>query len=110
MAYFSKNGNGIESNAYIYVQLQVTRTDYPTYSRFSVKSVAVSDTGTSSFIRGQVTTNQGGTSWTAATGWKSVSYNGTTTLATAMEKDWQGLPPTTMSTEPRAGASVPHRG
>lgn len=83
MAYFSKNGNGIDSNAYIYVQLQVTRTDYPTYSRFSVKSVAVSDTGTSSFIRGQVTTNQGGTSWTAATGWKSVSYNGTTTLATA---------------------------
>lgn len=83
MAYFSKNGNGIDSNAYIYVQLQVTRTDYPTYSRFSVKSVAVSDTGTSSFIRGQVTTNQGGTSWTSATGWKSVSYNGTTTLATA---------------------------
>ena len=83
MAYFSKNGNGIDSNAYIYVQLQVTRTDYPTYSRFSVKSVAVSDTGTSSFIRGQVTTNQGGTSWTAATGWKDVSYNGTTTLATA---------------------------
>lgn len=83
MAYFYKNGNGIDSNAYIYVQLQVTRTDYPTYSRFSVKSVAVSDTGTSSFIRGQVTTNQGGTSWTAATGWKSVSYNGTTTLATA---------------------------
>ena len=83
MAYFYKNGNGIDSNAYIYVQLQVTRTDYPTYSHFSVKSVAVSDTGTSSFIRGQVTTNQGGTSWTAATGWKSVSYNGTTTLATA---------------------------
>ena len=83
MAYFSKNGNGIDSNAYIYVQLQVTRTDYPTYSRFSVKSVAVSDTGTSSFIRGQVTTNQAGNSWTAATDWKSVSYNGTTTLATA---------------------------
>lgn len=83
MAYFSKNGNGIDSNAYIYVQLQVTRTDYPTYSRFSVKSVAVSDTGSSSFIRGQVTTNQAGNSWTAATGWKSVSYNGTTTLATA---------------------------
>ena len=83
MAYFYKNGNGIDSNAYIYVQLQVTRTDYPTYSHFSVKSVAVSDTGTSSFIRGQVTTNQAGNSWTAATGWKSVSYNGTTTLATA---------------------------
>ena len=83
MAYFYKNGNGIDQWAYIYVQLQVTRTDYPTYSRFSVKSVAVSDTGTSSFIRGQVTTNQGGTSWTAATGWKDVSYNGTTTLATA---------------------------
>ena len=83
MAYFYKNGTGIDSNAYIYVQLQVTRTDYPTYSRFSVKSVAVSDTGTSSFIRGQVTTNQAGNSWTAATGWKSVSYNGTTTLATA---------------------------
>lgn len=83
MAYYYKNGTGIDQWAYIYVQLQVTRTDYPTYSRFSVKSVAVSDTGTSSFIRGQVTTNQGGTSWTAATGWKSVSYNGTTTLATA---------------------------
>ena len=83
MAYYSKNGSGIDSSAYIYVQLQVTRTDYPTYSHFSVKSVAVSDTGTSSFIRGQVTTNQGGTSWTAATGWKDVSYNGTTTLATA---------------------------
>lgn len=83
MAYFYENGNGIDSNAYIYVQLQVTRTDYPTYSRFSVKSVAVSDTGTSSFIRGQVTTNQAGNSWTAATGWKDVSYNGTTTLATA---------------------------
>lgn len=83
MAYFSKNGSGIDSNAYIYVQLQVTRTDYPTYSRFSVKSVAVSDTGSSSFIRGQVTTNQAGDSWTAATGWKNVSYNGTTMLATA---------------------------
>lgn len=83
MAYYSKNGSGIDSSAYIYVQLQVTRTDYPTYSRFSVKSVAVSDTGTSSFIRGQVTTNQAGNSWTAATGWKDVSYNGTTTLATA---------------------------
>ena len=83
MAYYSKNGSGIDSSAYIYVQLQVTHTDYPTYSHFSVKSVAVSDTGTSSFIRGQVTTNQGGTSWTAATGWKDVSYNGTTTLATA---------------------------
>lgn len=83
MAYYYKDGSGIDSSAYIYVQLQVTRTDYPTYSHFSVKSVAVSDTGTSSFIRGQVTTNQGGTSWTAATGWKSVYYNGTTTLATA---------------------------
>ena len=83
MAYYYKDGSGIDSSAYIYVQLQVTRTDYPTYSHFSVKSVAVSDTGTSSFIRGQVTTNQGGTSWTAATGWKNVSYNGTTTLATA---------------------------
>lgn len=83
MAYYSKNGSGIDSSAYIYVQLQVTRTDYPTYSHFSVKSVAVSDTGSSSFIRGQVTTNQAGNSWTAATGWKSVSYNGTTTLATA---------------------------
>jgi hypothetical protein len=83
MAYYYKDGSGIDQWAYIYVQLQVTRTDYPTYSHFSVKSVAVSDTGTSSFIRGQVTTNQGGTSWTAATDWKSVSYNGTTTLATA---------------------------
>ena len=83
MAYFYKNGTGIDQWAYIYVQLQVTRTDYPTYSHFSVKSVAVSDTGTSSFIRGQVTANQGGTSWTSATDWKSVSYNGTTTLATA---------------------------
>lgn len=83
MAYYYKDGSGIDSSAYIYVQLQVTRTDYPTYSRFSVKSVAVSDTGTSSFIRGQVTTNQAGNSWTAATGWKDVSYNGTTTLATA---------------------------
>jgi len=83
MAYYSKNGSGIDSNAYIYVQLQVTRTDYPTYSHFSVKSVAVSDTGSSGFIRGQVTTNQGGTSWTASTGWKDVYYNGTTTLATA---------------------------
>lgn len=83
MAYYSKNGSGIDSSAYIYVQLQVTRTDYPTYSHFSVKSVAVSDTGSSSFIRGQVTTNQAGNSWTAATGWKDVSYNGTTTLATA---------------------------
>lgn len=83
MAYFYKNGTGIDSNAYIYVQLQVTRTDYPTYSRFSVKSVAVSDTGTSSYIRGQVTKNQAGNSWTSATDWKSVSYNGTTTLATA---------------------------
>lgn len=83
MAYYYKDGSGIDSSAYIYVQLQVTRTDYPTYSRFSVKSVAVSDTGSSSFIRGQVTTNQAGNSWTAATGWKNVSYNGTTTLATA---------------------------
>ena len=83
MAYYYKDGSGIDSSAYIYVQLQVTRTDYPTYSHFSVKSVAVSDTGSSSFIRGQVTTNQAGNSWTAATGWKSVSYNGTTTLATA---------------------------
>lgn len=83
MAYYSKDGSGIDSSAYIYVQLQVTRTDYPTYSHFSVKSVAVSDTGSSSFIRGQVTTNQAGNSWTAATGWKDVSYNGTTTLATA---------------------------
>ena len=83
MAYYYKNGTGIDQWAYIYVQLQVTRTDYPTYSHFSVKSVAVSDTGTSSFIRGQVTTNQAGNSWTAATDWKNVSYNGTTTLATA---------------------------
>ena len=83
MAYYSKNGSGIDSSAYIYVQLQVTRTDYPTYSHFSVKSVAVSDTGSSGFIRGQVTTNQGGTSWTASTAWKDVYYNGTTTLATA---------------------------
>ena len=83
MAYFYKNGGGIDANAYIYVQLQVTRTDYPTYSHFECKSVAVSDTGTSSFIRGQVTTNQGGSSWTGVTGWKSVSYNGTTTLATS---------------------------
>ena len=83
MAYYYKDGSGIDSSAYIYVQLQVTRTDYPTYSHFSVKSVAVSDTGSSSFIRGQVTTNQAGNSWTAATGWKNVSYNGTTTLATA---------------------------
>ena len=83
MAYYYKDGSGIDSSAYIYVQLQVTRTDYPTYSHFSVKSVAVSDTGSSSFIRGQVTTNQAGNSWTAATGWKDVSYNGTTTLATA---------------------------
>lgn len=83
MAYYYKDGSGIDSSAYIYVQLQVTRTDYPTYSHFSVKSVAVSDTGSSSFIRGQVTTNQAGNSWTAATGWKDVYYNGTTTLATA---------------------------
>lgn len=83
MAYYSQNGTGIDSNAYIYVQLQVTRTDYDTYSHFDLKSVAVSDTGSSGFIRGQVTTNQGGTSWTASTGWKDVSYNGTTTLATS---------------------------
>lgn len=83
MAYYSQNGTGIDSNAYIYVQLQVTRTDYATYSHFDLKSVAVSDTGSSSFIRGQVTTNQAGTSWTASTGWKDVSYNGTTTLATS---------------------------
>lgn len=83
MAYYSQNGTGIDSNAYIYVQLQVTRTDYDTYSHFDLKSVAVSDTGTSGFIRGQVTTNQGGTSWTASTGWKDVYYNGTTTLATS---------------------------
>lgn len=83
MAYYSQNGTGIDSNAYIYVQLQVTRTDYDTYSHFDLKSVAVSDTGSSGFIRGQVTTNQGGTSWTASTGWKDVYYNGTTTLATS---------------------------
>ena len=83
MAYYSQNGTGIDSNAYIYVQLQVTRTDYDTYSRFDLKSVAVSDTGSSGFIRGQVTTNQGGTSWTASTGWKDVYYNGSTTLATS---------------------------
>ena len=83
MAYYSQNGTGIDSNAYIYVQLQVTRTDYDTYSHFDLKSVAVSDTGTSGFIRGQVTTNQGGTSWTTSTGWKDVYYNGTTTLATS---------------------------
>lgn len=81
MAYYSQNGSGIDAWAYIYVQLQVTRTDYPTYSHFDLKSVAVSDTGTSGFIRGQVTTNQGGTSWTAVTGWKDVYYNSTTTLA-----------------------------
>ena len=77
MAYYYQNGTGIDSNAYIYVQLQVTRTDYDTYSHFDLKSVAVSDTGTSSFIRGQVTTNQTGTSWTASTDWKDVYYNGT---------------------------------
>ena len=81
MAYYSQNGSGIDAWAYIYVQLQVTRTDYATYSHFDLKSVAVSDTGTSGFIKGQVTTNQGGTSWTAATGWKDVYYNSTTTLA-----------------------------
>lgn len=83
MAYYSQNGTGIDSNAYIYVQLQVTRTDYATYSHFDLKSVAVSDTGSSGFIRGQVTTNQAGNSWTASTGWKDVYYNGTTTLATS---------------------------
>lgn len=83
MAYYSKNGTGIDANAYIYVQLQVTRTDYDTYSHFDLKSVAVSNTGSSGFIKGQVTTNQGGTAWTAATGWKDVYYNGTTVLATS---------------------------
>lgn len=83
MAYYSQNGTGIDSNAYIYVQLQVTRTDYDTYSHFDLKSVAVSNTGSSGFIKGQVTTNQAGTSWTASTGWKDVYYNGTTTLATS---------------------------
>ena len=89
MAYYSQNGSGIDSSAYIYVQLQVTRTDYATYSHFDLKSVAVSDTGTSGFIRGQVTTNQGGTSWTAATGWKDVYYNGTTTQD-VVETDGEG--------------------
>lgn len=83
MAYYSQNGTGIDSDAYIYVQLQVTRTDYDTYSHFDLKSVAVSDTGTSGFIKGQVTTNQAGTSWTAVTGWKDVYYNSTTILATS---------------------------
>lgn len=83
MAYDYANGSGIDSDAYIYVQLQVTHTDYDTYTHFDLKSVAVSNTGSSSFIKGQVTTNQAGTSWTASTDWKSVSRNGTTTLATS---------------------------
>lgn len=83
MAYDYQNGSGIDSDAYIYVQLQVTHTDYDTYTRFNLASVAVSDTGSSGFIKGQVTTNQAGTSWTASTGWKDVYYNGTTTLATS---------------------------
>lgn len=81
MATYSANGTGSQFNSYMHSRVEVTRTDYDTYSAFKVVCKVVSDGGSSSFIAGRATANSSG-GWGSYSSEMSVSAYGTTTLKT----------------------------
>ena len=81
MATYSANGSGSQFFNYMHARVEVTRTDYSTYSAFSVVCKVVSDGGSSSFIAGRATASSSG-SYGSYSSEQSVSAYGTTTLKT----------------------------
>ena len=81
MASYSGNGSGSGFYGYMHARVEVTRTDYDTYSALTVTCKVVSDGGSSSFIAGRATSSSSG-GWGAYSSEQSVSAYGTTTLKT----------------------------
>ena len=81
MATYSANGSGSQFSSYMHARVEVTRTDYDTYSALSVVCKVVSDGGSSSFIAGRATSSSSG-GWGSYSSEQSVSAYGTTTLKT----------------------------
>lgn len=81
MASYSGNGSGSGFYGYMHARVEVTRTDYDTYSALTVTCKVVSDSGSSSFISGRATANASG-GWGSYSYEQSVSAYGTTTLKT----------------------------
>lgn len=81
MATYSANGSGSQFSSYMHARVEVTRTDYDTYSALSVVCKVVSDGGSSSFIAGRATASSSG-SYGSYSSEQSVSAYGSTTLKT----------------------------
>lgn len=79
MATYSANGSGSQFSSYMHSRVEVTRTDYDTYSTLTVVCKVVSDGGSSSYIAGRATSSSSG-GWGSYSSEQSVSAYGTTTL------------------------------
>ena len=79
MATYSANGSGSQFSSYMHSRVEVTRTDYDTYSTLTVVCKVVSDGGSSSFISGRATSSSSG-GWGSYSSEQSVSAYGSTTL------------------------------